>query len=479
MLHMDKTIISTETKNEGFNTFIELKSNKRIFFSASFGMGKTYFLNEFFRANSEKYNTFHLYPVKYQVHNDVDILEVIAADLFVQLAEQHEPIINKFLKDENGKIKLKNAKDLIIKCFGSLVGIKSQTIETIKKLLNGENSEVQSTVKKIHNSCLENFISEALKEVKDGREDKMDLAKENILILDDLDRLEPKHAFKILNAFSPLQDDEKNKFGFDRVIFVGDFNNLEKVYHHIYGNETDFNGYINKFFSKEPYQYNIEKEVLNKLQEIVLGHCNTEIMNQTPQPLNDEVQFIIALFVKSAIPMKVINLRNLFTLQKFPSFSLNVLQHNTQEATNKTNIDLMMEILLHIFNNDKEKFLAAIDSAEKYLIEKTVLCHKNFYAIHNLENIGAYMLHETFQLQKNQSNDSVLKKQEDVLSREYCESFPKEYEYENLYDKNYYEQMAKSFFKVFKEYVTQKEIYKTDLLTDDPHTSHTDTQQAQ
>jgi hypothetical protein len=39
---------------------------------------------------------------------------------------------------------------------------------------------------------------------------------------------------------------------------VCDIKNIESIYHHFYGINTDFFGYINKFYSVEPYHYSNE-----------------------------------------------------------------------------------------------------------------------------------------------------------------------------------------------------------------------------
>lgn len=89
--------------------------------------------------------------------------------------------------------------------------------------------------------------------------------------MEDLDRLDPAHLFRILNIFSahidygyklmnrPNETLAGNKFGFDNVVFVADFSNIRKIFKHFYGEQTDFNGYIGKFLSSAPYNYSIRE----------------------------------------------------------------------------------------------------------------------------------------------------------------------------------------------------------------------------
>ena len=54
-----------------------LNSSKRILFSGAFGIGKTFFLENFFKsqAMNEKYNVIHLSPVNYQISSNENIFE--------------------------------------------------------------------------------------------------------------------------------------------------------------------------------------------------------------------------------------------------------------------------------------------------------------------------------------------------------------------------------------------------------------------
>src|SRR5690606_13843847 len=84
--------------------------------------------------------------------------------------------------------------------------------------------------------------------------------KENVLIIDDLDRMDPEHTFRILNVLSvnidpihPVQN--YNKFGFDKIIVVCDNMNLRRIFEHKYGKGVDYNGYIDKYYSDAPFYF--------------------------------------------------------------------------------------------------------------------------------------------------------------------------------------------------------------------------------
>lgn len=77
-----------------------LERNERTIFSAKFGDGKTYFLNEFKKKYSddnkesadkkEKYYFITLYPVNYSVAENQDIFEYIKRDILLQLAKDEK-----------------------------------------------------------------------------------------------------------------------------------------------------------------------------------------------------------------------------------------------------------------------------------------------------------------------------------------------------------------------------------------------------
>lgn len=69
--------IPVEILFKQFENHLQIENNLRVFFSAKFGSGKTYFLNEFFEANKEKYIVIKLYPVSYSTASNRDIFELI------------------------------------------------------------------------------------------------------------------------------------------------------------------------------------------------------------------------------------------------------------------------------------------------------------------------------------------------------------------------------------------------------------------
>ena len=63
-----------------------------MFFSGPFGIGKTYFLQNFFEQNQNHFEVFHLYPVNYQISNNNDIVELLKYDILVELLKKDKDI---------------------------------------------------------------------------------------------------------------------------------------------------------------------------------------------------------------------------------------------------------------------------------------------------------------------------------------------------------------------------------------------------
>ena len=88
-------------------------------------------------------------------------------------------------------------------------------------------------------------------------------AKKPVLIIEDLDRLDPKHLFRILNVVSAHIDDSDrpdivgNKFGFNNIVLVMDYDVTKHIFHHFYGAQACYEGYMSKFLSREPFRYSI------------------------------------------------------------------------------------------------------------------------------------------------------------------------------------------------------------------------------
>lgn len=280
----------------GFNEFEEFystKSNTKILFSAPFGQGKTTYLKYFFERKGDSVELFRLFPVNYSVSHNDDIFQYIKCEILLQLLEKdnikfdkeklsHLYTLPKFAKKNVHRF-LAPFIHLIPKVGGDLYKIYEKIYELGTEYfeyhdsgqVNDEkNAEIfiEQLIEKEGSIFENNFFTQLIRQlISDIKES----GKETVLIIDDLDRIDPDHIFRILNVFAAHFDtDEKtqdgltNKFGFDKIILVCDYHNLLKVFKHRYGRDTDYGGYINKFYSKRPFFFNNNKVISNFINSI-------------------------------------------------------------------------------------------------------------------------------------------------------------------------------------------------------------------
>lgn len=75
-------------KNELKSFKDHLDINERTVFSAKFGDGKTYFLNEFKKKYGDSYEFITIYPVNYQIADNKEVFEYIKRDILIQMVSK-------------------------------------------------------------------------------------------------------------------------------------------------------------------------------------------------------------------------------------------------------------------------------------------------------------------------------------------------------------------------------------------------------
>jgi hypothetical protein len=137
---------------------------------------------------------------------------------------------------------------------------------------------------------------------------------QSILVIDDLDRLDPEHIFRLFNVFSAHYDlNDNNKFGFDKVIFVCDIENIRKIYHYRYGQDVDFNGYIDKFYSKNVFDFNNRELIKEFVASLIETVPYEEISYEKKYPLKGRSLFywVFEWIILALLDAKELNLRML------------------------------------------------------------------------------------------------------------------------------------------------------------------------
>lgn len=255
----------------------KLNRSDRIILSACFGDGKSYFLQKFAKKYAADYEFIALYPVNYAISPAEHVLEYIKRDIIFQLAQR------KDYKEEKNIDWRRICENVIKTISDSGIPIISGTfkfIETLfgvsKEIITGENtcanyiSSFNTAGSIYENDFYTQFIRHFLKEIR------AITGKKVILVIEDLDRLSPTDLFSILNIFGSHIDrklminfkgdeTEKNKFGFDKIISVMDLEKTKLCFEHLYGQDANFDGYIDKFQDTTPFYYSITQEVLKQV----------------------------------------------------------------------------------------------------------------------------------------------------------------------------------------------------------------------
>ena len=369
---------------DSFKKHINIKGNDRIFFSGKFGSGKTCYLNEFFATEeSEKeYEVIHLYPVKYQARPNDNISELIRADILNKLIELNEKEDYKgIFKGVGEKEKIKEIKDALLGTFGGMIPFVKVDLKSIESVLNKSKTNIEQNVSNVLKNHFEEIIEGVLANIK--REFKK---KKVILIIDDLDRLQPEYAFQLLNIFSPTTDADDNFCGFDKVIVVSDYDNLKNIYVHLYGEKTDFKGYIDKFYSKVTYEFDLIAIILEDFDKFFnesFGKYLTEKNNE------NEIQthYWFKTFLYLMITNQCINFRNLANVSKYP-IRINPFNNNQKMFGHvKDNCNVSSEIIYFLRD--------LLGSSTKY---KEILSKKNMDE----------QILETFNRFKTQQQDGII-----------------------------------------------------------------------
>lgn len=328
MENQTEITIPISTEKGRFAQHLQTENNQRIIFSGQFGSGKTYFLEEFFKEHNE-YEAFFLSPVHYSVSRNEDVFEYIKYDILISLfsketvewQETHlsNELLLSFFVEENF---IQIAKDTI-KHAGKVGKIVSEVIEDIgkyQKKFEAFKATSETNQLKDAKTYIDDFQKQigSIFEYDDNttliNELLGTIPKEKVLIIDDLDRMDPDHIFRIMNVFAAQFDHERfgyNKFAFDKVIIVCDLDNLRNLFAHKYGSNVDFSGYIDKFYSVEPFNFDNRKALVERTTNIIFSN-----LSNTHHDYLDGIGSVVKILVKY----------NIITIRKFiskESFSWN------------------------------------------------------------------------------------------------------------------------------------------------------------
>lgn len=326
IFYEDFSYINDEKVKENFYEHLTKPKNHNILFSAPFGEGKSTFLDYFFKQNHEEFEVFKVFPVNYSVASNEDIFKYIKADILLQLMEKGVV----FDKNEFSHLEttqqfiLNNPKNIVRNLFRTGLSLSQNTNHLVKaieefenfckeyqdyrsKLKTDDQAKAVSYVQKLYEeegSLFEdNFYTQLIRQLVNRVKEKPE--RKTVLVIDDLDRMDPDHIFRILNVISAQcdsfnlgNDQFNNKFGFDHIVVVCDIDNIRHIFEHRYGEKVKFDGYINKFYSSKIFRFNgsilvdfvldsIENKLNNKefKESLILFKIFCEIGLLTPRDL--------------------------------------------------------------------------------------------------------------------------------------------------------------------------------------------------
>ena len=363
---MPETTLQLSSVSDRFKRQLDQPNNHFMIVSGQYGTGKTFFLKEFFRIQKQDFQAIFISPLKYQVNSTESIFELIKLDIIQAMFKMglatFEELDPDKPKDLDAIVANKSQATLeyylrMLPKLGPFSSATPGTTERMLETLYGGESLEEAAMVSLHRSPelrMSLFIESMTG--KQGHGWEMDLVtmainevitdwrhkdgddRQWILVIDDFDRLDPEHAFRILNVFSAHQDDEEDwweeaneeieegvetedgatsetqmvkakripfKFFFDKVILVCDYNRLRNLYEFRHGKQANFKGYIDKFLSQKVFDFR---------QVDTIEHFLFSLFDF---PLNPGDKIIIHALIKKMFEEGVINVRQLAKLKGF------------------------------------------------------------------------------------------------------------------------------------------------------------------
>ncbi len=292
-----------------------LKCHPRSILSARYGDGKSYFIDAFMKdpAVKKEFQILKIYPVNYQVLENRDIFDIIKYDVLLQMGlnDMLDPAQEISSLDAFLFCMKSNGLDLLESLFNVASSIEGvSTVKAIGKVGKGAVGVIQriqeaikdyKEYKRGESSILDKYMGEMDKtpiyeedpitkiiqnNLAAWRKKRENKNKRVVLLFEDMDRIDPAHLFRILNVFSAHMDfsykyainpDDSlygNKFGVNNVVMVIHYENLESIFHHFYGDNTCFEGYIHKFADKGRFVYSLKVESLKYYYQCLVQLTN-------------------------------------------------------------------------------------------------------------------------------------------------------------------------------------------------------------
>ena len=471
-MEVQDNIISLEDELFSFDRYFE--ANSRCVLSAPFGEGKSFFLNEFIKKKSSDYDFITLYPTGYQICDNKDVFEYIKRDILLALLALEPELLNAMDKTDAAIIweSISECREDIVSCLPEInIGVHGTAGVTIS------TANIVNTVCKVVAKCkkkwrfggnhikdyfnsfehnkgslyefnpISNMISSLIAARKKGSESSN--PRKVVLVIEDLDRMDPEHIFRILNVFSAHfgddldEDFSRNKFGFDKVLLLCDYDNIKNIYHHLYGADADFCGYMSKFVAKGVFQYSLRSRVKEYMVSLL------------PRNLKENFPTIIGVVTDKIFDkngsLRNENLRTIKT--KFLEFKKSIIvdnfyfvQPNIGAFIKTDRIELInLWALSRMFNIDLSALLE--QSAKQYSGHELYRLCWPFIIVKDNKL-------PTFQpIYYTENSEECLNGHREFIVEH------KDLEITNIRHGNYYRQIAESYLKEVYDFIKQCEMY--------------------
>lgn len=322
-----------EIPKKQFKEHIAIPKNNRIIFSGAFGTGKTYFLDKFFK-DQDKYEAIHIYPVNYSVASNEDIFELIKYDVLFKLLEKGLDFDKVYI--DKGTFLPFFLKNHATEIIPFLLGVIPKVGASLKEIAQGLiklNNKFEKEFKEANLTDQDRIISylEGFTKTKGSINEEdfytqlicslvnqlKEEGKEIALIIDDLDRIDPEHIFRILNVLAAhvdvKKDSDENKFDFNKIILVCDIENIRKIFSNRYGADVDFSGYIDKFYSRSIFHYDLSGEMISDINKVFQSvKINDGIKEKNlNEDKSNAAAFLIKYILLSMLQYNLIPIRSL------------------------------------------------------------------------------------------------------------------------------------------------------------------------
>lgn len=427
-----------------------LEINDRTIFSARFGDGKSYFLEEFMRSTKKQFEYIVLYPINYQIASNEAIMEYIKRDILLQLIikghitpdlDIPDHILFQWYLTQRSENLFKDVTRFITSLLpeGSDWGMAMKALMAVSEAITKGMKQFENYKDRFKEASVFQQGVDMIEQMSQGKGNIYELdmvtyfivhtlqqisnnGRKTVLIIEDMDRIDPAHLFRVLNVFSahidrhyqcstykvldnegqdlPI-DELRNKFGFDKIVMVMDYDTTRHIYSHFYGEKANYQGYIGKFLSHSVFRYSISDYAFQQLGKHLVEKCNLTL-DQIFCKIDDKYRFINPADISVRCIARILDSFDK-SIMNVPVFVNSNFKFNASTPLTKAiatlrrmglEDKLILELITYSFDNK-----ALIDMFGLYLVEN----------VHVQHGITVYYKRKTYQFYVETEKDGYLR----------------------------------------------------------------------